>query len=60
LFPEVVKRLTPEVLGQLTEQLWKFDEASAARGGMPDVPALRRSVLSRYAATLPPSRELER
>jgi hemerythrin-like domain-containing protein len=58
LFPEIVTRLDPPVLGRLTEQLCQFDELSAARGPELDVGALSQSVLARYAGTLPPSREL--
>jgi hemerythrin-like domain-containing protein len=60
LFPEIVTRLQPPALGQLTEQLSQFDVLHAARGPELDVSALSRSVLARYAATLPPSRELAR
>lgn len=49
LFPEIVTRLAPAALGQLTEQLCQFDEASAARSAGPDIAALTRSVLARYA-----------
>ncbi len=64
LFPEIVTRLQPPVLGQLTEQLCQFDEHSAARVPSLDIPELSRSVLARYAAAgpdssrLPPSRDL--
>jgi hemerythrin-like domain-containing protein len=60
MFPEIVTRLQPPALGQLTELLSQFDELHAARGPELDVSALSRSVLARYAATLPPSRELAR
>jgi hemerythrin-like domain-containing protein len=60
LFPEVVTRLEPAVLGQLTEELWEFDEASTTRGFGLDVAALRSSLLARYRTPLPPSRELSR
>jgi hemerythrin-like domain-containing protein len=60
LFPEIVTRLEPPVLGQLTEQLCQFDEQSASRGPKLDVSALSKSVFARYASTLPPARELTR
>lgn len=60
LFPEIVTRLQPPALGQLTEQLSQFDELNAARGPELDISALSQSVLARYAGTLPPSRELAR
>jgi hemerythrin-like domain-containing protein len=58
LFPEIVARLTPAVLGQLTEQLCQFDEQTAARWPGIDIASLHRSVLARYASTLPPSPEI--
>lgn len=52
LFPEIVTRLDPSALGQLTEQLCQFDEVSAARSAGPDIAALTRGVLARYATRL--------
>jgi len=60
LFPEVVTRLRPAVLGQLTEQLWSFDEARMARGQVLDAAALHRSMVARYRANTPSARELSR
>jgi len=61
LFPQIVARLEPPALGQLTEQLCQFDESSAAREPTLDVAGLTRSVLGFYrahsASTLPPVRE---
>lgn len=54
LFPEIVTRLEAPALGQLTEQLCQFDEASAARWPEVDVAAVSESVLARYATPLPP------
>jgi hemerythrin-like domain-containing protein len=54
LFPEIVTRLDPPVLGQLTEQLCQFDEANAARWPEPDIAAVSESVFTRYATPLPP------
>jgi hemerythrin-like domain-containing protein len=54
LFPEIVTRLEAPVLGQLTEQLCHFDEASAARGPELDISAVSESVFARYATPLPP------
>ena len=48
----------PAVLGQLTERLWSFDEASATRGFALNVGALRQSLLARYRPNAPSSREL--
>ena len=62
LFPQIVARLEPPALGQLTEQLCQFDESSAAREPTLDVAGLTRNVLGFYgahsSATLPPAREL--
>lgn len=54
LFPEIVTRLEAPVLGQLTEQLCQFDEASAARWPEGDIAAVSESVFARYATPLPP------
>jgi hemerythrin-like domain-containing protein len=58
LFPEVVTRLQPAVLGQLTERLWTFDEVSARRGFALNAGALGQSLLARYRPNAPSSREL--
>lgn len=58
LFPQIMARLDPPVLGQLTEQLCQFDESSAAREPELDVRSLTRSVVAHYAASLPPVRQL--
>jgi hemerythrin-like domain-containing protein len=58
LFPEVVTRLQPAVLGELTEQLWSFDEVSSTRGFALEAGALRRSLLARYRPNGPSSPEL--
>jgi hemerythrin-like domain-containing protein len=58
LFPEILTRLEPAVLGQLTEQLCQFDEANAARWPELDIAALSESVLARYAS--PPAPALGR
>jgi hemerythrin-like domain-containing protein len=54
LFPEIVTRLEAPVLGQLTQQLCQFDEASAARWPEGDIAAVSESVFARYATPLPP------
>jgi hemerythrin-like domain-containing protein len=54
LFPEIVTRLEAPALGQLTQQLCHFDEASAARGPELDISAVSESVFARYATPLPP------
>lgn len=63
LFPQIVARFEPAVLGELGQQLWHFDETSTARSPELDVGALVKRVLARYAAMLPPrsssSRELQ-
>ena len=58
LFPQVVARLAPRALGQLTEKLCQFDRSSAAREPGLDVAGITRSVVAHYAATLPSAREL--
>lgn len=58
LFPQIVARLDPPVLGQLTEQLCHFDEVSATRVPELDVSDVAQQVVTHYAATLPPIREL--
>jgi hemerythrin-like domain-containing protein len=64
LFPEIVARLEPPALGQLTEQLCQFDESTAAREPALDVAGLTRNVLGFYGAhsaeSLPPARETSR
>jgi hemerythrin-like domain-containing protein len=58
LLPEIVARLSPPMLGQLTEQLCQFDERTASRWPDIDIPSLHRSVLARYASTLPSAPEI--
>lgn len=58
LFPEIVTRLEPPVLGRLTQQLSRFDEHNSSRWPEMDVSALSQAVLARYTSTLPSSREL--
>lgn len=58
LFPEIVARLSPEALGQLTERLEQFDASRAAREATLDAAGLSRSIVAHYADTLPSSREL--